>query len=494
MKVLLAIMLVSLTAAGMAEAKGTACANTDPGLVAARDQASKDLAEKAYRKVTEELKPLLSTHPEACPLRLILARAYLYSKDDKNAALQFRRVLAEDPQNRMAKLELARIDGYHYRYSESNALYRELLAVDYSDEIASIGLVRNLIRMKKIAEASDAIKAGLAAHPSSLRLHEYQLELSQDPGAGARARPPEVPYRLGRDAQNWSFFISDSAGDRIVENLSKVTFQLSEHAFAQVADTFRYLLATGTVQTPGGNEVSSDNNTISATTFDASSRFDYHVRPWLMLTGGGGAVVFDDKRSKALFQGAVEVRPGPSVYLDATYTRTPVVPTQQAAVYNLTAQGLQASLDWLPHQWRIHADASELRYSDSNHRHLQNAQAVRWFGAGKVNFGAGYSMRHFMFDQTLNHGYFSPTSYQNHAGTAAVRVRQRQKFSGEYRFNAGAESIGGSPFSFSYELSAENSFRVSKWDVHADYTFFHFTQSTGAFQTNLVAFGVKYHF
>src|ERR1700687_750854 len=62
---------------------------------------------------------ILSKARKQCPadnrLLVELGRAFLYSKRDDRAIVLFREVLRIDAQNRTAKLELARVLGYHQR-------------------------------------------------------------------------------------------------------------------------------------------------------------------------------------------------------------------------------------------------------------------------------------------------------------------------------------------------------------------------------------------
>jgi hypothetical protein len=349
--------------------------------------------------------------------------------------------------------------------------------------------------MNKLTEAKAACDAGLAAHPNSLRLQEYKDDLSK-PIRRANAGAGEAIHLPAYDVQNWLSWVSDSAGDRIVVDSSRMSVQLSEQLFARAVSNFRHLSAVGTaVQAPDGNTDNAGGDArVVATVFDASARFDYRIRPWLTMNGGGGGIRFNDGVSSALFQSGFEVHPRSTLYIDASYLRFPVLPTQRAATYDLTAQGLRTSLDWLPRQWRVRLDTSELKYTDGNLRHRQELEVIHWFGTGPVNPGAGYSGSHFTFSKVLNHGYFSPDTYQSHTGIAAVRVHFPRKFYGEYRVNVGGESISGLPFRVVYEVSAQNYVRLRQWDIHGDYTFYHFTQSTGAFRTDLVILGFKYHF
>ena len=440
------------------------------------------------------MKSFVAAHPEECDLSLILGEAYLYSKKDREAGRQFRSVLARDAANRTAKLELARLYSYHSRYVESNRLYAELLDADSSDENASIGLVRNLIETDNIAKAKAALEAGLSAHPNSLRLQEYQDQLSEQPDEG-NAPARETVHRPQFSLQNWTYIITDSAGDSIVENLSRSDAQLSSRLFAHVTTRVRHLSSNGgVVELPEGNAESEGGPTISAVTFQATTRFDYHLTHWLTASAGVGGVRFNNGTSKALFQGSLEAYHGSSLYLKTTYIRTPVLPTQDAETYHLTAQGLRTRLDWTPPQWRVHAGASALKYSDTNRRYEQDIDALRWFGVGRVGVGTGLLINHLSFDQPLDHGYFSPGDYQSYMGTATIRLQHYHHFNAEYRVDAGAESIEPSPFRFVFEVAANNFLRFGKWDFHANYAFDHMTQSTGAFHTSFTSLGIQYKF
>jgi hypothetical protein len=494
MKILNVMAVVCLTTVNIGWARNVPCSSfASPTVSEAQKRAQVDLANQNYKAVVRELKPLVADHPDECQLALLLGRAYLYSKDDRSAALQFRNVLAADPKNRMAKLEIARLYGYHAKYKESNLLYKELLSADPKDEQASIGLARNLIRTQQLAEAKATVDAGLAAHPNSLRLQEYK-DAQARPGTamnGVDAPPPRPA-----DVQTWTYFVTDSAGDTVTENLSRLNLSLARVLTAQLAANYRYLSSLGTIfLAPDGNtENAGGDSRVSATTFDGSARLSYHTWPWLTLSGGGGAITYNDGVSRALFQSSVDFHPTRTFYFDTEYLRIPVLPTQKAATFNLTSQGLRNTLDWYPKQWRIHAGFSEFKYSDGNLRHTQNAEILRWFGNRRVRFGAGYSGSHFTFTQVPLHGYFSPDTYQNHTGTGVIQIRSSHVFTGEYKVDFGGESISGLAFRPVYELSAHNTVHLNHFDIHADYSRYHFTQSTGAFRTDVGVLGVKYRF
>ena len=195
-----------------------------------------------------------------------------------------------------------------------------------------------------------------------------------------------------------------------------------------------------------------------------------------------------------MFHGDFTLHKGTSLNFNATFVKTPVLPTQEAETFHLTAQGLRTRFDWRRPKDRIHLGLSELRYADMNFRHEQHFEGLHWFGERSVDVGAGIDLAHLAFSQTLNHGYFSPTNYQSYMASAAVRLHHFHHFNAEYTFSSGAESIEPSPFRFVYQIEVDNYVSVGKLDLHADYTFDHSTQSTGAFQTSFASIGVKYAF
>lgn len=125
---------------------------------------------------------------------------------------------------------------------------------------------------------------------------------------------------------------------------------------------------------------------------------------------------------------------------------------------------------------------------------LPHLEVLRWFGSRAVRLGVGYTGSHLTFSQTLVHGYFSPTSYQHHTGAGLLQIRAHEMFTGEYRVDVGGESISGLGFRPVYELAAHNVLHVRQIDFTADYTRYQFTQSTGAFRTDVGVIGIKYHF
>ena len=466
----------------------------DKATVDMQERALHGLQTKSYGAVEEELRQYVAEHPEQCDLSLLLGQAYMFRKKDRAAEKLFRAVLERDESNRLAMLELARIEGYHARFAESNRLYELLLASDASDESASVGLVRNLMDMDETSRAKAALKAGLKAHPNSLQLQAFEDELFVQRTQGM-SQDVEVGHRRQSQVQDWTYVIVDSAGDHIVENLERSTIEIKPRLFMHLTTRVRHLSSQGGILEPvDENAESLGGAIVSAVTFQATTRLDYHLNGWLTLYGGGGGVRFNDGTSRGLFRGGFILHKGSSLNFNASVVKVPVLPTQEAETFHLTAQGLRTRLDWSKPKDRINLAVSELRYADTNLRHEQELEALHWFGARRVDVGAGVDVGHLSFSQTLNHGYFSPSNYQSYMASAAVRLHHFHHFNAEYKFSSGAESIEPSPFRFVYEVTADNFVSVGKWDLNANYTFDHSTQSTGAFQTSFVSVGVKYAF
>ena len=487
-------LVVCMSGSLGAWSQGAPCVQSlDSRTPAIEQMATQDLSSGNYDAVIKQLEPLVSANPQQCGLALLLGRAYLYKKDDRHAAREFRTLLAADPTNRTAKLELARLYGYHSDYKQSDVLYREILNADASDEQASVGLARNLITNNQLPEANKVVAAGLEAHPNSLRLQQYRDVLQRS--NGRRSGEDHTPPRPA-DVQTSLYWITDSAGDTVIESISRLGFHVTKKLGAHVGTNVHYLSSVGTViQTPDGNSESGGGDTkLSTSTFEGSGELDFEAKRWLTLAAGAGAIRFGDGFSWALFQGIVSLHPSRNLYFDSEYLRLPILPTRLAATFDLSAQGLRNSIDWYPSQWRIDGNVSELKYSDGNRRNSQSVEILRWFGEREVRFGAAYSGSHFTFSQSPLHGYFSPDTYQHHGGAGLLQIRAHNGFKGEYRVDLGGESISGLGFHPVYELAAHNSFQRGHLDVHADYTRYHFTQSTGAFRTDVGVVGIKYHF
>lgn len=493
-KVLLFAMYGALVVA-QANAEAGACRKPeDQVAVDMQARAQHALTMKSYRAVVEELRSYVAAHPEQCDLSLLLGSAYMFQKRDSLAEQLFRAVLGRDGSNRAAMLELARIESYHARYSESSRLYEALLAADPNDESASIGLVRNLMDTEDNAKAIAVDRAGLRAHPNSLQLQELEDELSVEP-VKVQREATESRHRYQSQVQDWTYVIADSAGDHIFENLTRSTIEITPHLFVHLTTRVRHLSSQGGILEPvDENAESLGGATVRAVTFQGTTRLDYHLTRWLTLSGGGGGVRFNNGTARGLFRGGFGLNKGTSLNFDASFLKTPVLPTQEAETFHLTAQGVRMRLEWSKPKDRIHLGLSELRYADTNLRHEQQFEALHWFGARRVDLGAGTDVEHLGFSQTLNHGYFSPTNYQSYMASTAVRLHHFHHFNAEYKFSFGAESIEPSPFRFVYEVTSNNFFNVGKWDIHANYTFDHSTQSTGAFQTSFASIGVKYAF
>jgi tetratricopeptide (TPR) repeat protein len=95
------------------------------------------LRHRHYSQASRTLQVALKRFPGNAQLRLELG-VYVYQRQDSRAMEVFRAILRDDPSNREAKLELARVLSYDGKYEAANQLFRELLATNPNDEAAAI--------------------------------------------------------------------------------------------------------------------------------------------------------------------------------------------------------------------------------------------------------------------------------------------------------------------------------------------------------------------
>src|SRR5215471_13312436 len=97
-------------------------------------QSQEALTQNDEAKSLALVKEGLARLPGDDTLEIQLARIYAYQHHDRQALEVLNSILRRNPGNREAKLELAHVHGYRLNYSQSDRLYRELLAADASDE------------------------------------------------------------------------------------------------------------------------------------------------------------------------------------------------------------------------------------------------------------------------------------------------------------------------------------------------------------------------
>lgn len=469
-KVLLCVCLSVAIATGMAHAAREASA--DRSLA----EAQAALREHHVSEAVHLLQAAVKRFPDDQRLRVELGKAYVEQGQNGRAVRVFREVLRMNPSNRAVKLQLARALAKGHDYMPSDQLYQELIAADANDEAASIGLVHNLIEQNRIQEARQELDRSLPLHPNSLQLQEYQdrLDIGQ-PRLAEHGHGERTENRV----QVTGDYFSDSAGNRGWRSSQGFDYQI----FGGLSG--RLNLDERTLWQSGGPEA----HVLSGTN-------DLRVRlaSFLTVGAGGGSVRFSDSSSRALYEGTVELRPAKHLWFAGGFSRTPLSPTFQASQFNLLAEGWNARMDWQPGNWRLSMNGSKQHYSDGNLAEREGGELIRWIGNSKFAIGPGYHFDYLNFAQTFSHGYFSPSEYQNHLGLLGVRFRLSRVFRAEYLVGAGAESVAGGVYQTAWEAALKNRFLLGRWDLGADYFYFHLAQASGAFRANAGRVVIAYRF
>jgi hypothetical protein len=193
----------------------------------------------------------------------------------------------------------------------------------------------------------------------------------------------------------------------------------------------------------------------------------------------------------------VEFYPLKPLLVSGGFSRVPVFPTFEAAQFDLLSEGWHSRVDYRTKNFSLDGTFALNHVADGNRAEREWAEGLRWFAIPErpVSIGAGYAFRHLHFAQDLNHGYFSPLQYRSHLAAAGVRFRIGKRYRGEYLGYGGGEirnGIGG--YSPAGELLLKNDFFFGRWDLTADYSYFHLTQATGAFRANAVTTTLGYRF
>ena len=433
------------------------------------------LRHRHYTQAVRTLEEALKRFPGDSRLRIELGRAFVYQRRDTQAIDIFHAVLRDDPSNREAKLELGRVLSYKDEYEASNQLFRELLTINAGDEAAAIGLVRNLLLERKKNEARREVEQALARHPNSLRLQEYRDDLQKN-------QLPLPPIREGNAAdriQADGSYFSDTSGNRVWRAGQRFDLQLGR----SLSNSFRLDEKSLWVsQGPKANILF----------FNDEGRV--RLARWLFVGAGAGVVRFADNSNRALYRGELILHPLRNFWLQGGFSRIPIAPTFQAVQFDLLAEGWWTRLDWQPRSWRVSADFAKQHYSDSNRTQREDAEVLRWIGNTHFALGLGYGYSHSLFSQSLLHGYFSPNHYQNHLALGGFRFSVGKIYRGEYIAQYGAESVDASPYQFAWQATAKNRLSLGKMDLGADYTYFHFAQSTGAFRAQVGRVSLAYRF
>ncbi|HWG86848.1 MAG TPA: hypothetical protein VN679_03625, partial [Candidatus Acidoferrales bacterium] len=336
----------------------------------------------------------LVAFPDNEELELQLARVFAYERQDAQAIAKINNILGRSPSNRDAKLALAQIYGYREEYRKSDPIYHELLQKDPADEAAALGLIHNLLLEGKREEARLQLQAALQRHPTSLLLLEYNDYVSASTKSAQEVRTSNY----GRVQSGESFFF-DSSGNRSLYSSQALSYQIARNfsSWTRVDETALWKTAVPYRTVVSGWE-----------------ELRWKFNRYFTARAAGGAVRFADASSDALYSGDIEIYPYKGVVLSGGYSRFPILPTFDAASFDLLSSGWHERVDYSTKNFSLNATGYLTHYTDGNRSEREFGDAMRWFPVGKISLGAGYAFRHIHFQQELDHGYFSPSQYWSH--------------------------------------------------------------------------------
>jgi tetratricopeptide (TPR) repeat protein len=435
------------------------------------------ILERRYRQAVRILRNGLKDHLDNSQLRLELGRAYLLSGSDGRAIRLFREILQTEPDNRLAKIELARALGYSRQYGRSDAIYQELLSASAADETAAIGLASNLLHQQLSPEAREVVDRALTFHSNSLRLQEYKDRIESG-RLGGEERELVVARNL---VEAYADYVNDSAGNHSWRASERVDLRLRPGLTNRALFEQQF-------------QHSRDDPFEAVETFTEELR--WRPRESLMISTGGGAVRFNNRDVHAIYDTTLAVQPRQHLVIGVGFSRVPITPDAEASEHRLTAQGWEAFATWTPAHWQINAHWSRQHYSDENIASRQGGEVIReWGTPRRLTFDIGYRYRRYSFDQELEHGYFSPNSYQSHMAMVGVHSHLGKRYRGAFLVRGGLESAAvDTPFRAAWELQARNEVLLGNWTLEIDYSKYHLVQDTGAFHADAGRFAFTYHF
>jgi len=439
-------------------------------------QSQEALTNRNEQQALALIKAGLERFPDNEELKIQLARVYVQQKHDHQAMGLLNGILLANPSSRNARLALAQVFGYRENYRESDRLYQELLAANPDDEAASLGLVHNLILEGRRDAARLQVQQAITRHPTSLELRQYNDYLLENPGR------ENQPARTVHRVQNTESFFSDTSGNRSLYSSQGMTYQFNNKFTTRVRMEETSLWKTGT---------------FTETMLSGAAEGRYRLNKYIAVRSSVGAVRFVDTSSQVLYGGDLELFPLKGLLLSGGFSRYPVAPTFDSAAFDLLAEAWHSRLDYRAKNLSISGSFLLGHLNDGNRGEREWAEGLRWFPwhDNKFALGGGYAFRHIHFTKDLNHGYFSPNQYRSHLGTAGFRMRLGKHYRGEYLGYGGGELLEDfAGYSPAGEALVKNDFVFSRWDLAADYSYFHLIQTTGAFRAHAVTVVLGYKF
>ncbi len=443
----------------------------DPAQIVAKCEEMLD--QHAPQQALNTVQEALHRFPENEDLEIELARIYAYQKQDKLAMQTVQAVLQRNPDNREAKLTLAQLYGYRQAYRLSDAIYRDLLAANPADETAALGLIHNLALEGHRDEARAQLNQALGKNPSSLLLQQYSEVL-----LSSATENPELPRRYRR-VQAGSSYFADSSGNHSVYTSQGMNYELGRNVTTRLRMEETSLWKTGVSasQVIGGWQ-----------------EIRWKPSRFFALRTSGGGVRFADDSTRGTYSGDLELFPYKGLTLSGGFSRFPVIPTFEAAQADLLSEGWHTRVDYRCKNLNVTGNMFLVHLSDGNRGEREYAEAMKWFGSGRISIGTGYAFRHLHMEQQLNNGYFSPSQYHSHLGAGGLRLELGKFYRGEYIGYLGGEKINAGNYTGAGELLLRNEFFVRHWQFEANYSHFQLVQSTAAFHANEVSGSAGYRF
>src|SRR5258706_819497 len=439
------------------------------------------MLERHFAQAIRILRNGLKSHPEDQQLRLELGRAYLADAEDGLAIRLFREILRTSPGDRLTQLELGGALGFRREYSVSNDIYQVLLRANPADETAAIGLASNLLHQRRRSEARTLVRQALALHPESLRLQEYMDRIDSGNLGGEEREGPLAQNLVQIDTS----YFNDSAGNHSWRSGQRIDLGIRPGLTSCVV--FEQYFQRG-------KDNVSDTN-VSDTSEMSTMQVRWKPLEWMFLSGGGGAVRFNDGDVNAVYETSLVFQPVRSLLFGGSFSRVPIIPNAEAAEHKITAQGWEGFAGWTGAHWQLSARGLRQHYSDGNIGSRQTGEALREWRIHGLGFETGYRFRHYGFESDPAHGYFSPSDYQSHLAVVGVRLPPLKKNRGEFLARGGAESAGaGQAFTPAWEIGVRNEVLLGNWALQLDYSKYHLVQDTGAFRADAGRFAIAYHF
>ena len=439
-------------------------------------QSDEALEQRDVNKAMALVRDALARHPGDERLVLQQARIFVYQKRDTQALELVNGALKKNPGSRDAKLTLAQLYGYRDDYKKSDSLYRELLAANPGDEAAAVGLIHNLVLEDKRELARQELQKALQLHPNSLRLQQYNDYLQPVTAmASQESGSPELFHRI----QAGETFFTDNAGNRALYSSQGVSYDLARNF------STRFRMDESSLWKTGFQPV---------TVLSGTEELRMSLGKYFAVRGSGGGVRFADASSEAVYSGDLDIFPLRGLLLSGGYSRFPIVPTFDAAQFDLLAGGWHGRAGYHAHDFSFDGSVFFTHYSDGNNAEREYGELMKWFGSGTFSFGGGYAVRHIHFQQQLANGYFSPGQYWSHLGEAGVRVRAGRVYRGEVLGYLGAERADPTGYNGAGEALLRNEFFIRRWELDLNYSHFHLAQATGAFHADMISGALGFRF